>query len=104
MFGKILGHTQIQTTAPYAHLAREMVVMSVTRIGDIRNGPRRLCWQHHAGVVRDTHAKIMAQVSIEVLDGVSFFAAGNPESPVTRASLLFQPGKRVDRLQSVGSR
>ena len=34
MIGKILGHTQIQTTARYAHLARDMVVTSVTKIGD----------------------------------------------------------------------
>ena len=34
MIGKILGHTQIQTTARYAHLARDMVVTSVSRIGD----------------------------------------------------------------------
>ena len=34
MIGKILGHTQLQTTARYAHLARDMVVTSVTRIGD----------------------------------------------------------------------
>ncbi len=34
MIGKILGHTQIHTTARYAHLARDMVVTSVTKIGD----------------------------------------------------------------------
>ena len=34
MIGKILGHTQIHTTARYAHLARDMVMTSVTRIGD----------------------------------------------------------------------
>ena len=34
MIGKILGHTQIHTTARYAHLARDMVVASVTKIGD----------------------------------------------------------------------
>ena len=34
MIGRILGHTQIQTTARYAHLARDMVVTSVSRIGD----------------------------------------------------------------------
>ena len=34
MIGKILGHTQIQTTARYAHLAHDMVVTLVSRIGD----------------------------------------------------------------------
>ena len=34
MIGRILGHTQIQTTARYAHLARDMVLTSVTKSGD----------------------------------------------------------------------
>ena len=34
MIGKLLGHTQVQTTARYAHLARESVKASASRIGD----------------------------------------------------------------------
>ena len=32
--GKLLGHTQVQTTAPYAHLARDTVKASAARIGE----------------------------------------------------------------------
>ena len=31
---KLLGHTQVQTTARYAHLARDTVKASAARIGD----------------------------------------------------------------------
>ena len=34
MIGKLLGHTQVQTTARYAHLARDTMKASATRIGD----------------------------------------------------------------------
>ena len=34
MIGKLLGHSQVQTTARYAHLARDTVKASATRIGD----------------------------------------------------------------------
>ena len=34
MIGKLLGHTQVQTTARYAHLARDTAKASATRIGD----------------------------------------------------------------------
>ena len=34
MIGKLLGPTQVQTTARYAHLARDSVKASVARIGD----------------------------------------------------------------------
>ena len=34
MIGKLLGHTQVQTTARYAHLARDTVRASAARIGD----------------------------------------------------------------------
>ena len=34
MIGKLLGHTQVQTTARYAHLARDTVRASTARIGD----------------------------------------------------------------------
>ena len=33
MIGKVLGHTQAQTTARYAHLARDTVKASAARIG-----------------------------------------------------------------------
>ena len=33
MIGKLLGHTQVQTTARYAHLARDTVKASAARIG-----------------------------------------------------------------------
>ena len=32
MIGKLLGHTQIQTTARYAHLARDSVKVSAARV------------------------------------------------------------------------
>ena len=38
MIGKLLGHTQVQTTARYAHLARDTVKASATRIGDSIDG------------------------------------------------------------------
>ena len=34
MIGKLLGHTQVQTTARYAHLARDTVRASASRVGD----------------------------------------------------------------------
>ena len=34
MIGKLLGHTQVQTTARYAHLANEPVKASGSRVGD----------------------------------------------------------------------
>ena len=34
MIGKLLGHTQVQTTTRYAHLARDTVKASAARIGD----------------------------------------------------------------------
>ena len=33
MIGKLLGHTQVQTTARYAHLARDTMEASAARIG-----------------------------------------------------------------------
>ena len=38
MIGKLLGHTQVQTTARYAHLARNTVKASAARIGDSIDG------------------------------------------------------------------
>ena len=38
MIGKLLGHTQAQTTARYAHLARVTVKASAARIGDSIDG------------------------------------------------------------------
>ena len=34
MIGKLLGHTQVQTTARYAHLGRNSVKVAVVRISD----------------------------------------------------------------------
>ena len=34
MIGRLLGHTQVQTTARYAHLARDTVKTFAARIGD----------------------------------------------------------------------
>ena len=34
MIGKLLGHTQVQTTTRYAYLARDTVRESAARIGD----------------------------------------------------------------------
>ena len=34
MIGKLLGHTQVQTTGRYAHLVRDTVKTSAARIGD----------------------------------------------------------------------
>ena len=34
IIGKLLGHTQVQTTARYAHLARDTVKASAARTGD----------------------------------------------------------------------
>ena len=34
MIGRLLGHTQIQTTACYAHLANESVKATGSRVGD----------------------------------------------------------------------
>ena len=34
MIGKLLGHTQVQTTARYAHLANDSVKVSGSRVGD----------------------------------------------------------------------
>ena len=38
MIGKLMGHTQVQTTARYAHLARDTVKASAARIGDSIDG------------------------------------------------------------------
>ena len=32
MIGKLLGHTKIQTTARYAHLARDSIKISAARV------------------------------------------------------------------------
>ena len=34
MIGKLLGHTQVETTARYAHLARDSVQESTARTAD----------------------------------------------------------------------
>ena len=34
MIGKLLGHTQVQTTARYAHLASDPVKQAATKISD----------------------------------------------------------------------
>ena len=34
MIGKLLGHTQVQTTTRYAHLARNSVKVAAVRIAD----------------------------------------------------------------------
>ena len=34
MIGNLLGHTQVRTTARYAHLANESVKASGSRVGD----------------------------------------------------------------------
>ena len=34
MIGKLLGYTQVQTTARYAHLANESVAVSGSSVGD----------------------------------------------------------------------
>ena len=38
MIGKFHGHTQVQTTARYTHLARDTVKTSAARIGDSIDG------------------------------------------------------------------
>jgi hypothetical protein len=35
MIGKLLGHTQIQTTAPYAHLASDPMKAAANKISDL---------------------------------------------------------------------
>ena len=34
MIGKLLGHTQVQTTARYAHLANDPVKQAASRVSD----------------------------------------------------------------------
>ena len=34
MIGRLLGHTQVETTARYAHLAQDSVRESAIRVGD----------------------------------------------------------------------
>lgn len=34
MIGKLLGHTQVQTTARYAHLASDPIKQAATKISD----------------------------------------------------------------------
>ncbi len=38
MIGKLLGHTQVKTTARYAHLARDSVQTAVARITESTSG------------------------------------------------------------------
>ena len=40
MIGKLLGHTPVQTTARYAHLARDTMKASAARIGDTIDNDR----------------------------------------------------------------
>ena len=46
MIGKLLGHTQVQTTARYAHLARDTVKASAARIGDSIDGDLEVAGDH----------------------------------------------------------
>ena len=34
MIGKLLGHTQVQTTARYAHLARDSIKASTAKVAE----------------------------------------------------------------------
>ena len=60
MIGKLLGHTQVQTTARYAHLANDPVKTPAARVSDLigpamlgkgkkayslQNIPRRWVWR-----------------------------------------------------------
>ena len=38
VFGKLLGHTQVQTTARYAHLARDSIQTAASRITESIGG------------------------------------------------------------------
>ena len=47
MIGKLLGHTQVQTTARYAHLARDSIQNAAARItgsigGNLHTADRRV--------------------------------------------------------------
>ena len=57
MIGKLLGHSQIETTARYSHLARESVHESAARIkrlrGEIRGPSDRSPWNMQGGRLRD---------------------------------------------------
>ena len=48
MIGKLLGHTQVQTTARYAHLARDSIQTAAARItGNINGNPRPTRHRNH---------------------------------------------------------
>ena len=50
MIGKLLGHSQVETTARYAHLARDSVQESAARIADsIATDILGEGWRHASG-------------------------------------------------------
>jgi len=62
MIGKLLGHTQVQTTARYAHLASKPVKDAATKIADTlaaamaqAPSPPEAVTPHDSMAVRDTH-------------------------------------------------
>ena len=56
MIGKLLGHTQVQTTARYAHLARDSIQTAAARITGALG---ETCWpnQRHASTIRWTETR-----------------------------------------------
>ena len=90
MIGKLLGHTQVQTTARYAHLARDTVKASAARIGDSID--QDLAGVGEPGVEVAPRGADAAMVGLE-LDGDA--GMGGPEGSQSRQQPLL--GDRLDR-------
>ena len=56
MIGELLGHTQVQTTNRYAHLARNTAKASVVRTGDSIERDRGAVQQSSSGQPRTSIA------------------------------------------------
>lgn len=54
----------------------------------------QIYWQHHDRAIEQMQPQIMGHVSIDVLEGIESFAAGNPNSPVVKL--------RAEMLRAIG--
>ena len=108
MIGKLLGHTQVQTTARYAHLARGTVRASASRVGDSigealrsTDAPAELDRHGPAGELSGTGDERAQQryfLGGEVAPAIALDRAGHPDAMSSRRrSSLIDHSSQGDR-------